>query len=274
MTPDILNKENIRSLPKGEIVGNEIVFFSSIASTNQKAMEIGIERDNCEGIVVIADSQTSGRGRLGRRWISPPGVNLYFTILFKPPFQPKEASIMTLTAAVAVVSAIRNNTGLKAEIKWPNDIYLNGKKTGGILTEMKIGNNRIRFLAVGIGVNVNMLPDMLDSNVRPFSTSLKAEKGEPVNRTGLLKEILREMEKQYKILLTGNKRAIISKWLEFNSTIGRNIRVQIQDRTISGMAEGINEEGELIIKRASGKSETVSAGDVTILKGSTPKELQ
>jgi BirA family biotin operon repressor/biotin-[acetyl-CoA-carboxylase] ligase len=237
-------------------------------------MEIGIERDNCEGIVVIADSQTSGRGRLGRNWISPPGINLYFTILLNPPFPPKDASIMTLAAAVAVVSAIRIDTGLQAAIKWPNDIYLNGKKTGGILTEMKIANSHVRFLAVGIGVNVNMPPDMLDSNIRPFSTSLIAEKGEPVNRMGLLKEILREMERQYKILLAGNKGALISKWLEFNSTIGKNIRVQILDRAISGIAEGINEKGELIIRSASGKSETISAGDVTILKGSTPIELQ
>jgi BirA family biotin operon repressor/biotin-[acetyl-CoA-carboxylase] ligase len=265
MITDILNKENIRSLPRGEIVGNEIVFFSSIVSTNQKAREIGIERDNCDGIIVIADSQTGGRGRLGRNWISPPGVNLYFTILLNPPFPPKEASIMTLTAAVAVVSAIRNNTGLMAEIKWPNDIYVNGKKAGGILTEMKTAGNRVRFLAVGIGVNVNMPLNLLDSNIRPFSTSLKAEKGEPVNRMGLLKEILQEMEKQYKILLAGNKEALISKWLEMNSTVGRNIRVQIRDRTISGMAEGINQEGGLIIKIASGKSETVCAGDVTII---------
>jgi BirA family biotin operon repressor/biotin-[acetyl-CoA-carboxylase] ligase len=165
-----------------------------------------------------------------------------------------------------VATAIRDYTGLEAEIKWPNDILVNGKKTGGILIEMKSDKDLLYFLAIGIGVNVNMSPDALTEDIRPFATSLKAEIGKSIDKITLLSQILAEMEKYYKILLNGNKRALINEWLGLNSTIGKKVKIENQDRTMSGTAEGLDENGQLVIRLSSGKVETVSAGEVTILK--------
>lgn len=270
---DTLSAEKLRSAYKGGIIGKEIIFFDSVDSTNDTAMEIGAKREEPEGIVVIADSQKSGKGRLGRSWISPPGGNLYFTILLRPNFPPREAPLLTLMAAVAVVSAIREHTGLKAAIKWPNDLLLNGKKTGGILMEMRADANRINLIALGIGVNVNLFPEMLPEGVRDITTTLKQETGRSIDRVKLFKVMLSRLEHWYKILLNGDKRALINEWLSLDSTIGREVRVERsglseEDKIISGIAEGISDDGRLLIRLSSGIIEKVSAGDVTILKNS------
>lgn len=251
---------------KGQFIGKEIIFFESVASTNDTAMDIARKRDNPEGIVIIADEQSLGKGRFGRIWISPPGVNIYCTVLLRPPLLSRKASILTLVTAVAVTEAIREYTGLNAEIKWPNDILVNGKKTGGILIEMKTDKNQRYLLAIGIGINVNMSLDALPDDIRPFTTSLKEESGKGVDRITLLSRILAELDRCYKILLNGDKRALINEWLRLNCTIGNKVKIQNRDNILSGTAEGIDGDGHLKVKLASGEIETVSAGDVTILK--------
>ena len=263
---DEKSAEKIKDVFKGEIIGREIIFFESVTSTNDRAFEIARQRENPEGIVVIADTQTRGRGRLGRRWISPPGVNLYFTVLLKPPFPLKESFILALAAAVAATTAIRKYTGLDARIKWPNDILINNRKSCGILTEMKSGRDGINLMAVGIGINVNMLPDAFTDDIKPFTTSLKIESGLSFDRDKLLGQILAGLENAYKNLLTGNKRALINDWLRLNCTIGNKISVRSRAGIISGIAAGINDNGELLVGLSSGKIERVRAGDVTILK--------
>jgi BirA family biotin operon repressor/biotin-[acetyl-CoA-carboxylase] ligase len=270
---DILSAEKLRSAFKGGTIGREIIFFESVDSTNDAAVEIGAQREDPEGIVVVADSQRSGRGRLGRSWISPPGGNLYFTLLLRPSFPPREAPLLTLMAAVAVVSAIREHPGLSAVIKWPNDILVGDKKTGGILMEMRSDANRINILALGIGVNVNLFPKMLPEGVREVTTTLKQEAGRSIDRGKLFGVMLSSLEHWYKILLNGDKRALINEWLSLDSTIGRKVKVERtglseEDKIISGIAEGINDDGQLLIRLSSGKIERVSAGDVTILKNS------
>lgn len=262
----MFTKEAVCSAFKGEIIGREIIYLESTASTMDTAIEIGSQRNDPDGIVVIADSQTGGRGRLGRCWISPPGVNLYFSVLLKPAMPLKELSLITLAAGVAVASAIRKYTGLRAEIKWPNDILIKGKKAGGILTESRAEGDRVRLLVLGIGINVNMPLNLLGSDIEGASTSLKSETGTSVDRAGLFSAILSELENYYKILLNGDKRALINEWLSLNSTIGKSIRVQNCHMVLSGVAEALNDEGELILRLASGETKTVSAGDVTILK--------
>ena len=243
-----------------------MIFLDTAVSTNDRAIETGIDREDPEGIVIVADTQTHGRGRFGRDWISPPGLNLYFTVLLKPSILPREAQLMTMATAAAVATAIRRNTGLRAEIKWPNDIMINNKKAGGILTEMKTQGNAVSLLIAGVGINVNMPLSALPEDIRGLATSLMIEKGGPVSRPALLSEMLAEIERSYKNLLKGNKRALINDWLGLNSTIGNNIRVRIQDRVISGFAEGISDTGELLIRLSSGEIEAVSAGEVTIMK--------
>jgi len=263
---DMSAKEKFEHVFKGDIIGKEIIFLQSVTSTNDVAGEIGRKRENPEGIVVIADTQTSGRGRLGRTWISPPGVNLYFTVLLKPPFPPREAPFITLTTAVAVVVAVRGYAGVAAEIKWPNDVMINGKKAGGVLLELKADGNRVRLLSVGVGLNVNMSLNELPGELTQLSASLISEKGEPVDRIELLGVILAEMEKSYKILLSGNKRALINEWIRLNCTLGHEVIAKNRGRVVSGTAEGLTDNGGLIIRTSSGGVETLNAGEVTILK--------
>lgn len=270
---DILSAETLRNAFKGGTLGREIIFFESVDSTNDAAMKIGAQREDPEGIVVIADSQKSGKGRLGRSWVSPPGGNLYFTLLLRPSFSPREAPLLTLMAGVAVVSAIREHTGLSAMIKWPNDILVKEKKAGGILMEMRSDANRINLLALGIGVNVNLFPEMLPEGGKDLTTTLKQETGRSIDRVKLFEEMLGRLEHWYKILLNGDKKALFNEWLSLDSTIGREVKVERaglsgDDRIISGIAEGISDDGQLLIKLSSGKIEKVSAGDVTILKSS------
>lgn len=279
-SPDIPTKEEVEAVFKGDVLGKEIIFFDVTTSTNDRAMQIGQlsnsagkrpgqqGRKKLEGIVIIANEQEKGRGRFGREWISPPGVNLYFTVLLEPPFSPKEASIITLMASVAVVSSIREQTGLSASIKWPNDILINNKKVGGILTEMKSDMDMIDFIAVGIGVNVNMSSGMFTKAVRSVATSLKLEKKEPVNRVELLGLILSKLEYWYKNIINGRKDTLIEKWRSLDSTIGYTVKVKTPEGVISGIAEGVSDDGELIIKLFSGEAKKVYAGEVTILKGS------
>lgn len=257
-------EEEINAVFKGDIIGREIIFYEATTSTNDKVLELG--KEGIEGTVVIADAQEHGRGRFGRAWISPPGVNLYFTVLLKPSLLPKEVAIITLTAAVAIVSAIRECIGLNAAIRWPNDILIRDKKVGGILTEMKSYMDRIEFIALGMGINVNMSSGMLPEDIKSSATSLSIEKGEPVNRVELLGTILHKLEYWYKALLSGRKKALLNEWLHLDATIGKKVSVKTPKRIISGIAEGISEEGELIIRLPSGALEKMCAGEVTILK--------
>ncbi len=258
----------VRSLPACGRLGKKVVFLDSAGSTNDEAMKIASGSDEPEGIVVVVDSQTGGRGRMGRRWVSPSGVNLYFTLILKPALTPDEAPVLTLMAAVAAVSAVREFTGINAEIKWPNDIMVNGKKAGGILLDMKAGPDKIKIVAVGIGINVNMDTALLPEDIQSISTSLRLEAGRSIDRAELLGKILEKADEWYRVILKGEKATLLDEWRFLSSTIGEDISVKMHDKIISGAAEDIDEKGALIVRLASGALQTVCAGDVTILKKS------
>jgi BirA family biotin operon repressor/biotin-[acetyl-CoA-carboxylase] ligase len=259
-------EEKIKDIFRGEIIGKELIFFQSVASTNDKALQIIQAQHNPEGMVIFADSQERGRGRFNRSWVSPPGVNLYFTVVLKPPLHSKDAALLTLMAAVAAVSAIREYTGLYAGIKWPNDILIRDKKAGGILAEIKANAKGIIFAAVGIGLNVNLSMDLLPEEIRTRATSLMKEKGEPVDRIKLLSHILSRIERWYKVLLNDGKKILIDECVRLSSTVGNRVDIIAPDGVKSGIAEGLNEDGALVLKSASGSVEMIYAGDVTILK--------
>jgi BirA family biotin operon repressor/biotin-[acetyl-CoA-carboxylase] ligase len=250
----------------GSILGSSITILDSTASTNDAAMAAAEKTGAPEGIVVAADAQTGGKGRMGRSWISPPGCNLYFTVILAPRLPAEDLSLISLAAPVAAVRAVRSAAALEATIKWPNDIMIADRKTGGILIEMKSGRNGSTLVALGMGINVNMPLESLPPEIRARSTSLMEEKGMPVERMPLLGAILSELEPLYKFLLNGNKGAIIRPWIELNSTLGRDVTVEGTGRAFSGKAQSINDRGELMILCASGTVETVRAGDVTLGK--------
>ncbi len=269
-SPDILTENEIRAAVKGNIIGREVIFFESTTSTNDRAMEFG-QKGYPEGVLVIADTQEKGKGRLGRTWFSPSGVNLYFSVLLRPTFSPKDAALLTLMAAVATVSGIKKNAGLDASIKWPNDILIRDKKVGGILTEMKSDMDRINFVVLGIGINVNLRLGSLHKNIRSIATSLKQETRKSINRTELLGQVLRELEYWYKALLRDRKEPLLDEWRAMSSTLGNKVSVRTKDRVISGIAEDIAKDGELIVRLPSGLIEKVYAGEVTIPKNQNAK---
>lgn len=255
-------EEIINALPSGSgPIGKKIFFFDSLVSTNTLAMELAA--NGCEeGAVIISDEQTGGRGRLGRSWSSPPGENLYLSIILRPRIPPRDSAVLTLMSAVACTHAVRDVSGLPVSIKWPNDMLLSNKKLGGILTEIKSGMDGIRHAIVGIGVNINPGVSGLHEDIRKIATSVRIETGSVQSRTLFATGILSEMNKWYNILLERGKRPVLDEWLLLSSTIGRTIQVEGPRSAITGIAEGINDEGMLILKLGNGSRKNISSGDI------------
>jgi BirA family biotin operon repressor/biotin-[acetyl-CoA-carboxylase] ligase len=261
--PDILRQSDIKTGLKTTVIGKKIQFLSEVASTNTLAMEMAAD-GTPEGTVVIAETQTNGKGRLGRTWISPKG-NLYLSVVLRPNIPIHKAPLITLTGAVAVASAIRTTCGLEAGIKWPNDILISGKKVSGLLTEMSAEQDRIRHIVLGIGVDVNMEMGELPPEVRRLTTTLAAEAGAKINRTALLQQVLRDLERWYQKFLN-NHADVLEEWKKLNMTVGNRITVSGAGEDLDGLAQGVDSDGRLIVRLDDGAVRTVAAGDVTIVK--------
>jgi len=246
------------------IIGREILFFETVSSTNTVALELAEKAT--EGTVVLADSQDKGRGRLGRTWISPSGVNIYMSIILRPQIKPKDGSLITIMSAVACAEAIRNVTGVKITTKWPNDLMINNKKVGGILTELKTQQQKITSAIVGIGINVNIDVREFPEEMKQTATSLKNEAGVSYSREPIVAEILNEMDRWYKTLTTLEKEAILQAWKNLTSTLGRKVMIITPQETLTGTAEAIDNEGMLIVRLPSGKSKRINSGDLKILQ--------
>jgi BirA family biotin operon repressor/biotin-[acetyl-CoA-carboxylase] ligase len=261
--PDILRQGDIKPGLKTRVMGKTIHLLSEVASTNTLAMEMAASGTH-EGTIVIAETQTGGKGRLGRKWISPKG-NLYLSVVLRPNVPMHKAPLITLMGAVAVASAIRTTCGLAAGIKWPNDILVSGRKVSGLLTEMSAEQDRIRHIVLGIGVDVNMEMGELPPEVRSLTTTLAAEAGTKINRTTLLQQLLRDLESWYHKFLK-NDADILEEWKQLNLTIGNRVTVSGAGEFLEGLALGVDNEGRLIIRLDDGTVRTVAAGDVTIVK--------
>jgi BirA family biotin operon repressor/biotin-[acetyl-CoA-carboxylase] ligase len=250
---------------KTKIIGRDIRVFQETTSTNdivEKLARDGVK----EGVVVFAESQTKGRGRLGRKWISPAHKGLWFSILLRPSLRPQEATQLTVASATALRRAIQNETGLKPEIKWPNDILIGGKKVAGILTELSAEVDRVKHIILGIGVDVNLDANEFPADLRKMATSLKIETGETVSRAELATAILRELDFDYARICSGKFPAVADEWEENCATIGRNVTVQIGDRKIRGRAESLDDDGALLVRTEHGHLERIIGGDVTLEK--------
>ncbi|HYA89062.1 MAG TPA: biotin--[acetyl-CoA-carboxylase] ligase [Nitrospirota bacterium] len=261
--PDLLRQNEIKTGLKTRVIGKEIHIYPEISSTNTRAMEMASDNAHA-GTVVIAETQTGGKGRLGRKWISPKG-NLYFSVILRPEIPLHKAPLITLMGAVAVASAIRKACNVHAVIKWPNDVLISGKKVCGLLTEMSAEQDRIRHIVLGIGVDVNMDLDVLPTDVRMMTTSLLSETNKKINRTALLREILRELDHWYQVFLHDSA-DMLKAWENLNMTIGSRIAVSGAGDVLEGLAQGVDTEGRLIVKLDDGTTRTVAAGDVTIVK--------
>lgn len=263
--PDRFYPFEVKRLLKAEIMGSEIDYFDSLGSTNDETMKRAVEGAP-EGTVVIAEEQTKGKGRLGRAWISPKYQGIWFSIVLRPEVLPAETGLITLAVAVAVARAVKQETGLDVEIKWPNDLLIKGKKVAGILTEMSSEQDKVHFMVVGVGINANVDPGSFPGELRATATSLREQLGRDVNRVRLLCSVLNELESSYRSFREKRSDEIVRDWKELSSTLGKKVEVKILDRIFVGVAGDIDEGGQLIIRMPDGELISVSAGEITYLR--------
>ena len=263
-SPDALHADDLLArLGQTKVIGRDIRVFEETTSTNDVIEKLA--RDSVkEGAVVFAESQTKGRGRLGRKWVSPTHKGLWFSILLRPKLSPQETTQLTVASATALRRAIKTVTGLSADIKWPNDLLIGGKKVVGILTEMSAEVDRVRHVILGIGVDVNQVG--FPPELRAVATSLKNEAGEEICRAELAVEILRELDFDYARICGGEFSAVADEWETGCATIGKNVSVQMGARFVRGVAEALDDDGALLVRTEHGHLERIIGGDVTLEK--------
>lgn len=260
--PDVFSAEELESRMHTEWAGRNLVFYESTGSTNIQAKLLA-EEGAPSGTLVVAEKQTQGRGRRGRTWASPAGRNLYFTILLRPEFAPDKASMLTLVMALAVQGAVAELCGIEAQIKWPNDVVVNGKKVTGILTEMSVQGEYIQHVVIGVGVNVKeqeFVPEL-----REKAASLEQESGKPVSRAALLEKIMEHFERAYTLFAQKLNLSLLLE--QYNAVLvncGREVRVLDPAGEYTGIARGINEKGELCVEVSGKKIKKVYAGEVSV----------
>ena len=262
-SPNRLFPQEILSRLQTRWLGHNICHRDSIDSTNTLAK--GLANEGCpNGLVVVAEEQGAGKGRLSRGWISPYAKGIWFSVVLKPPFLPQEASKCTLLAAVAVVKAVNKIAGVHAAIKWPNDILLMGRKLVGILTEMNAEFGHINYVVIGTGINTNATPDDYPEDVKDIAVSVADAATEQFTRVDLLCDILKNMEDLYEKALLDGFAPILEEWRKYSCTLGQEVKVMAPDCTYFGKAEDIDEDGLLIVRKVDGTLEKVMAGDVSI----------
>lgn len=245
--------------------GQRAESFDEVASTMDLAFQAGINGAP-EGTLVCAEGQTKGKGRMGRSWVSPPGQGLYFSLILRPPLAPDQAAKLTLLSAVAVGEALREGCGYDVRIKWPNDLLIQGRKLCGILTEMRAEMDQVRFVVVGVGVNVHGL----EKDLPPGATSLAREallqfpRGKVFSRVAVLQDILRAFEKRVDELYQNGFGPVLEQWRRLSDTLGSRVRVG----EVEGTALDIDEYGGLMIRNDNGTVVKRMSGDVTHLRES------
>ncbi|MFH1856577.1 MAG: biotin--[acetyl-CoA-carboxylase] ligase [Candidatus Omnitrophota bacterium] len=260
--PDSMIPAEIKYKLDTSVIGNEIYSYQVLDSTNDTAEKLAIEGAK-EGVVVFAENQQKGRGRQNRKWISPDKKGIYMSVILRPALPPSAVSKITLISSLAVLNAIRRISSLPVLIKWPNDIIINNKKVCGILTETTAQPDIVKFIIIGIGINVNTPKELLPEN----ATSLFEESGKSINRISLTREILKELEKYYFLFKKDGIKTIINEWRDFSATLGNRVKINGLNNVYEGQALAIDEDtGNLIIREDSGFTRAVSSGDVEILK--------
>lgn len=259
--PDVLTESELQSIRKTEWAGCEISCHKSLDSTNILAKQLA-EEGYPNGTLVVAEEQVAGRGRRGRRWESQAGTAIYMTLLLKPDINPNNASMITLVSAMAVAKAIRNVTGERAFIKWPNDIVMNGKKVCGILTEMSAQFDYVNHIVVGIGINVHNAT--FPEEISEVASSLFLETGQHYNRAELIEATIEAFEEYYAVYLeTQDLRGLVKEYNENLVNVNQSVRVLDPKEPFEGKARGITARGELIVDTWESRK-LVSSGEVSV----------
>ncbi len=254
--PDQPTREEILSRIKTKIIGREYYYFSILDSTNNYAKKLA-EKNILEGTIVVAEEQRQGRGRKGREWFSPPG-GLWFSIILYPGIPPDYSMIITMGFSVAIVEAIEELLRIKPRVKWPNDLLINNKKVCGILTEIDAELDEIHYLIVGVGLNVN---NELDDSIIDTATTLRVEYGKPIPRVQLFYRIIEKLDYYYQRIIDGEYSLIREKWFKYSDILGRNIKVSMEGKTLSGRVLDVDTKGRIHLETLDGEIEVIS-GDI------------
>lgn len=259
--PDVLAPQLLSRHLRGTPFAKRILHFFQTESTNDVAMRLG-ETNEPHGTVVIAERQTAGRGRAGHSWVSEKSAGIYVTILLRPPISPMQSPALTLVAGLAARDAIAEETGLSPDIRWPNDVMLNGKKVCGILTEMQAELDRIHFAAAGIGINVNQ--SKMPSELAGIATSLRIETERTHSRLELLLRLLRHLDRYYNQFITEGANPIVRRFCEVSSYgQGKRVRIANGNASFVGVTAGLESSGILRVQREDGRTESIISGTVS-----------
>ena len=261
---DSLTEAEITYELKTKLIGKKIFAYRSVKSTNDIAAQLARSGEP-EGTIVVSEQQTKGRGRLGRVWRSPPGCGIYVSIILKPRFKPEKAPGLAIMTALALADAVSSCCPGDVRIKWPNDILIGNRKVAGILTELSAERNKIDYVVIGIGINVNHKADDFPPELRPIATSIRTANRRKASRVGLLRQFLQNFEKEYrrykKDQLASSRRRI----RKYSSLLGRNVQLRFGNRTVEGTAVDVDATGALIIEK-DGARRPVTSGEVTVVK--------
>lgn len=259
--PDSLEASTIQPLLKTERFGKTLEWIDSCESTQIIAHRLAQEGVP-DGTVVLTEEQTAGRGRMARKWDSVHGKGIWMSVILRPDVSLHRAPQFTLITAVAVVRAIEDVTGLRPDIKWPNDILMNGKKSTGILTELQSDADGIKALIIGIGLNANQDPEDFSDEVKEIATSLKMETGQHVSRQELVRAILYHLEQYTALYIKEGFGVLKLMWESYSTTIGKPVRARMAKETLEGIAEGITDDGVLQLRTPDGKLHGVYSADI------------
>jgi len=259
--PDILTPDILRRRLKGSLFGKRIYHFFRMDSTNRLGMELGCGNEP-EGALIVAEEQTAGKGRVGRVWHSERAAGIYVTLLLRPKLSPVQAPLLTMMAGISAHTAVQAVSGITTDLKWPNDLMIGNRKVGGILTEMHAEPNQVRFVIVGIGLNVNQ--EKFPVELESVATSLAKETGRAQPRMELLVRLLQEFENDYKGFLKEGSESVVRRFGKISSyASGKRVQVTDLRESYTGTTAGVEPEGLLRVRRDDGKTVTVLAGYVT-----------
>jgi BirA family biotin operon repressor/biotin-[acetyl-CoA-carboxylase] ligase len=262
--PDVLTATEIAHHLKTKWLGQSLFSYRSAKSTNDLAVQMAAS-GALEGSVITAEEQTRGRGRLGRTWHSPTGTGIYVSVIVRPALRPEDAPGISVMTAVALADSICKYSPGKVQLKWPNDVLINGRKTAGILTELSAERNRINHLIIGVGINANQRAGDFPTELRRTATSLRRELKRKVRRVELLQSFLQNLEKEYESYLKYRLKKAHSKIRRYSSLVGKQVTLQSGRSLITGLATDIDRTGCLILKTDDG-TRAVTAGEVTVVK--------
>jgi BirA family biotin operon repressor/biotin-[acetyl-CoA-carboxylase] ligase len=261
--PTPLSAEKIKNKLNSRKIGSKILIFSAVDSTNEQTKQY-LEQDAPEGLVLIAETQTQGRGRRGRDWVSIPGAGIYLSVILKPKIHPRRLPQLTLLAGLATTLAINEFTDQKALLKWPNDVLLNGKKCCGILSETHPTRTDETGVIVGIGINANHSPPDFPDEIKSTATSLRIETGNTIDRLSLICALLGHLDKQYNGFLNDPNQALMEKWLENSDLVGKKITVTHGKSATNGTALGLDSQGRLLMRSEKGEEMAFDSGEVSL----------